>query len=584
MLHRKAVTLLDCHEYLSFFLDHVTAGRPHIRVKYRLCVRAMKPQCSDSAVGMQLGGEAGDAMDDSIVIATWTGRLGNALKLAKRMSTEAFAETLGAAPRTVAGWGENPDIVPGNVMQAALDTLLSKADDGTKKRFALLVYGRVARAGESQMPTASDLLTDQLVGWVDLHAGWQPGTAQLKLDVHLAQMTPHQTLQRAARRTRVTRNTIALALNQIYESPRGEHHLYRVRCRSAEITTSILTGCEWTELVVPLGRGQDTLAMSSSSSAPVLELDAKSATAAVHRIAESLSLQTRVFNAALYCLTDLEISSSRISGQVRLGQFIDYMLTLDLLETELVDALVDESGELAWSQLPLRKHYLGSIEKALDLQHRLCAGGTLALLAIARPASRGHGPDYAIIVQERSAHVLNATGRLAVIPKGFHQPLADFSDDAQLSATLERELEEELLGREELELAGGPGQRLDPLHRSRLSEPMRWLVDRRDSDVWRMECIGFGLNLISGNYEFASLITIEDEEWWTLFGGQLVTNWEAGGVRVYSSLDTEGIATLVNDERWSNEGLFAFLQGIRHLARVGGRRVNLPSIEMEYGT
>ncbi|MBE5458382.1 hypothetical protein [Mycobacteroides abscessus] len=520
-------------------------------------------------------------MDDSIVIATWTGRLANGLKLALRMSTEAFAETLGAAPRTVAGWGENLDIVPGNVMQAALDTLLSKADNDTKKRFALLVYGRAAQADRQQMPTASDLLTGQLVGWVDLHAGWQPGTAQLKLDAFLAQMTPHQALQRAAKRARVTRNTIAFALNQIYESPRGEHHLYRARCRNAEIATSVLTSREWTKLVVPLGHGLDTLT-TSPLSAPLLELDAKAAAAAVHRIAESVSLQTRVFNAALYCLTDIDISSSRISGQVWLGQFTDYMLTLDLLETELIDALADGGGDPTWSQLPLRQHYLGSIEQALDLRHRLCAGGALALLAIARPASRGHGPDYAIVIQERSARVLNAAGRLAVIPKAFHQPLSDFSDDAQLSATLEREFEEELLGREELELATGPGQRLDPLHRTRLSEPMRWLDDRRGADVWQTECTGFGLNLISGNYEFASLITIEDEEWWTLFGGQLVTNWEAGGIRIYSSLDVEGIANLINDERWSNEGLFTFLQGIRQLSHAGGRRVNLPPIDLEY--
>lgn len=521
-------------------------------------------------------------MDDSIVVATWTGRLANALKLALRMTTEQFAQTLGVALRTAAAWSQDPDIVPGIVMQEALDTLLRKADNETKKRFELLVYGRTARAGESETPTASDLLANHLLSWVDLHAGWQPGTAQLKLDDRLGQVTPHQAAQQAAKRARVTRNAITLALNKIYEPQHGEYHLYRARCRSAQIATSILTSREWTELVVPLGHGQDTLTISPESSAPLLALDAKAAAAAVHRIAESISTQTRVFNAALYCLTDLEVTASRISGQVWLGQFTDYMLTLDLLETELIDALADGGGEAAWSQLPLRKHYLGSIEQALDLRHRLCAGGALALLAIARPPARGHGPDYAIIVQERSARVLNAAGRLAVIPKAFHQPLADYSDDAQLSVTLERELEEELLGREELELAAGPGQRLDPLHPTRLSEPMRWLSDRRDSDVWRTECTGFGLNLISGNYEFASLITIEDEQWWTLFGGQLVTNWEAGGIRIYSSLDVEGIATLVNDERWSNEGLFAFLQGIRHLAQVGGHRVNLPPIELEY--
>lgn len=166
--------------------------------------------------------------------------------------------------------------------------------------------------------------------------------------------------------------------------------------------------------------------------------------------------------------------------------------------------------------------------------------------------------------------------------KAFHQPLADFSDDAQLSATIERELEEELLGRPELELAGGgQGWHVDPMHLSRLSEPMRWLIERARTDTWRIDGTGFGINLIGGNYEFATLVVVEDEAWWTQFGGDIVTNWEAGGVRCYSSLDRDGIATLLNDETWSNEGLFAFLQGLRRLDQTGGSRVDLPTIKWE---
>jgi hypothetical protein len=67
-----------------------------------------------------------------------------------------------------------------------------------------------------------------------------------------------------------------------------------------------------------------------------------------------------------------------------------------------------------------------------------------------------------------------------------------------------------------------------------------------------------------------------------LFGGELIGNWEVGGIRIYSILDVGGVSSLVNDERWSDEGLFAFLQGIRRLAQVGQRRVNLPPIGLEY--
>lgn len=52
-----------------------------------------------------------------------------------------------------------------------------------------------------------------------------------------------------------------------------------------------------------------------------------------------------------------------------------------------------------------------------------------------------------------------------------------------------------------------------------------------------MECTGFGLNLVSGNYEFASVIIIDDEEFWLRFGGHIEANWESNCLRQYSSMD-----------------------------------------------
>lgn len=522
-------------------------------------------------------------MDHPIVIVKWTGRHATALKQALRMSSEAFAERLGVGARTVAQWSREADIVPATVMQAALDRLLSRSDDAAQTRFELMIYGRSSRASATPDTAATDLTTDGLLDWVDSHASWPPGAARSQLLGQLAEMTPLAARQKAAQRAHIARSSIAASINAIYRPLRGQHHLYVGRFGTTTAATSILTSPQWTELAVPLGTAHDSLTTTSDPSTPMPLLDETTAAAAVRRIAESINLRTRIFDAPLYCLTRIDISPDSISGGLQLAHFADYALTFDLLETELVDAIISADGDVRWSQLPLRKRYLGSVEQAINLHDRLCAGGPLALLAIARPPTRGHGPDYAIIVQQRSGQVLNATGRLAVIPKAFHQPLSDFSDDAQLSVTLERELEEELLGRDELQPAREPAQHLAPLHHTRLSQPMRWLVERASTDAWRTECTGFGLNLVNGNYEFACLIAIEDEQWWTSFGGHLITNWEAEGIRIYSSLDTAGISALVNDERWSDEGLFAFLQGIRRLAQTGGQRVNLPPTEPEYG-
>jgi hypothetical protein len=69
-------------------------------------------------------------------------------------------------------------------------------------------------------------------------------------------------------------------------------------------------------------------------------------------------------------------------------------------------------------------------------------------------------------------------------------------------------------------------------------------------DALRMECTGFGLNLVGGNYEFASLIVIDDEEFWCL-----EVNWESVGLRLYSSRDCGLLAELIADERWKRRGV-----------------------------
>ncbi len=107
---------------------------------------------------------------------------------------------------------------------------------------------------------------------------------------------------------------------------------------------------------------------------------------------------------------------------------------------------------------------------------------------------------------------------------------------------------------------------------------MRWLLTENPAAL-RMECTGFGLNLVSGNFEFACLIVIDSDEFWSRFGGQIEASWESSSLRQYSSLDDGSLAALASDSGWSNEGLFAFLQGLRRLREIGGDRVDVPTID-----
>jgi DNA-binding transcriptional regulator YiaG len=534
------------------------------------------------------------------VVDEWTGQQANALKRALRLTNETFAAQLGTAVRTVAKWNADPAMVPTPEMQQALDTLLNQSPDDAKARFTLLVTGGQVwqqRAPADPPPddthTHADaaaqrrLATNRHVAtaaaWLDTSTGWSPGTAERRVARLLTQTNLREVQNRGQRRGAIGRAAIATALRDYYAPAVGDFGVYAARCGGTPVTTSVLTRPRWLDLRLPLGVGLDHMVLVSAPyDLPRPQADAL-VEPALRRLAEALTANMGLVNAPLYRLLNAEVTDQGLlTGQFDLTNFVSYALTMDLLENELIDALT-ETRPAVPGALPLRDRYMPDVASVLDVQHRLCAGGPLALFAVARPGERTRRgrPDYLFLIQERSGRVLNSARRLAVIPKAFHQPLVDFSDDTSLRSTLEREIEEELFGREDVDSTGGDSRQADPMHRSRLSEPMRWLMERAEGDEWRMECTGFGFNLVSGNFEFASLIVVEDDEWWGRYGGHVEANWESDSLRRYSSLDTDLLVSLVHDPAWSNEGLFALMQDFQRLAEVSDDRIKLPDTVLE---
>ena len=89
---------------------------------------------------------------------------------------------------------------------------------------------------------------------------------------------------------------------------------------------------------------------------------------------------------------------------------------------------------------------------------------------------------------------------------------------------------------------------------------MRWLLTDNPG-AFRMECTGFGLNLVSGNFEFACLVVMDSDEFWSRFGGQIEASWESSSLRQYSSLDGGSLAALADDERLEQRGTVCFPSG-----------------------
>jgi hypothetical protein len=521
-------------------------------------------------------------------VTNWTGRTACALQASLRLSNEGFAEHLGVGVRTVATWHQKPSLRPRPEMQQALDTALEQASPAIKARFSTLLAptplmeAKPAENGETaeaERRLSTDPSIASALDRLDQYAGWEPGTARRQVALRLARLDLRDLQDRANRQRRIAQSRMAEALGDYYRDTTSDYGRYAAHYgRDSAIATSVLTHPDWLDLGRPLTEASDRLTLTNVADTD-LSFDEQAASAAAQRLAETLAMGTRLVDMPLYRLLDIDISQGVITGTMGVTQFARYALTMDLLEAELTDVLCTSTPPRPGS-LPLRDRYLPNLASVLDITGRLCAGGMGALCAIARPSSPYRGPaDYVLLVQERSGNVINAAHRLAVIPKGFHQPMTDFRADARLGATLLREMEEELFGREDTDSTLIKPYPADPMHPMRLSEPMQWLLE--SPGRLRMECTGFGLNLVSGNYEFAALLVIDAEGFWSRYGGQIEANWESMSLRQYSSLDSESLAELAHEPAWSNEGMFALLQGLRRLEQTGGSRVNVPAIDWQ---
>lgn len=84
------------------------------------------------------------------VIAQWTGGHADALRRSLRMASDPFARYLGVAPRTVANWRKDPEMIPQPRQQEILDTALDKASERAKAQFSAFVSEMVSHPADTE--------------------------------------------------------------------------------------------------------------------------------------------------------------------------------------------------------------------------------------------------------------------------------------------------------------------------------------------------------------------------------------------------------------------------------------------------
>lgn len=509
----------------------------------------------------------------NFVVVEWGPGEACQLQQALRLTNEAFAERLGSATRTIAKWHANTDMRLTLEMQQALDTMLARATEDEQSRFEQLSTGSRGPARRQtswgRRLDASTHLASAL-DWLDGIREVGDGATAAGVE-QLLEGSGERDLTAAGRaRARVDRGQVAQVVRDYYRAAPGYGHVTLAH-EGGQAATTILSSYPWSRASLDLRTDTGAFALEHPAEIP-LEPDVDLIPAAVHRLAEILVGHTRFIDAPVYRLLTTHPAGDGVGATFGLDSFARYALSWDLLEAEAIDVVRG-----AGTELPLRDRLLPDIGAVLAPPSRICVGGAQALCAFARPARGSRPADYLLLVQSRSPLVVNAAGRLAAIPKCFHQPINDPAGEVSIGASLRRELEEELFGRAEVDLAAGGPPLADPMHPSRLTEPMRWLLDTGD---WDLQQTGFGFNLISGNYEFSALLAVHDEQFWSRYGGTIEGNWEASGLRRYSSMDTDGLAALLTDPTWSDEGLVTFARGLTRLAELAPDRVALPPLEI----
>lgn len=152
------------------------------------------------------------------VVEVWNGRHACVLQAAMRMTNEAFAERLGLAPRTVAAWHTNPDVVLRGETQQLLDEVHETASPTVRKRFVLMLTSDQTAAGGGGSPVqplrvaiAVVVRDDQVLLVCRRDDGasgvtWQFPAGVIKPGVHPASAAVRETLSETGVRCTVVRD------------------------------------------------------------------------------------------------------------------------------------------------------------------------------------------------------------------------------------------------------------------------------------------------------------------------------------------------------------------------------------------
>jgi transcriptional regulator with XRE-family HTH domain len=194
-----------------------------------------------------------------------------------------------------------------------------------------------ARFGVPGRPPERDLRTAPFIAWLADHSTADFPSLYSAVNTAVARLEaepPSMRLAREHRRRAVSREQLARAVASYYGRPESGR-LYRARVAGAAVTTSILTRPEWLDAGIELGVAHEVARFVPPSVGRRTELDGEAVGAAVERLAGVEVDGTVLVNNPLYRLLDVELSPGSLAATFSTIEFVDHVLTTELMEGEL---------------------------------------------------------------------------------------------------------------------------------------------------------------------------------------------------------------------------------------------------------
>lgn len=356
------------------------------------------------------------------------------------------------------------------------------------------------------------------------------------------------------------------------ESSRSDLGPYSIQVQKNHIRTPIFVKPSDLRLTMPLDQIQ--FDQATETSPPSLQIQDSLKDRILKYAVRLRRMGILIENRPLFRLVEEDLKNRRILFYE--SEFFNYRFSSGLLQDELNDVIFAFGGDLnnfekSRSHFPLRDQMLPNLNRLQNLQDRICAGGVGVVFALKK------GDHYEIQLQVRGKGVSDGRRFLAVVPKAFHGGF----NEAALKSTVFRELYKELF---EGKRRYTPDRHGAHDYYYDLCEGVEWFEQfEGNKDKYWLDVVAFGLNAVSGNYDFGILLVVEDPNYRKDFRSKMFPNWEADRLCPISTTNEKQIQDVLANKRWAPESLYHFVQGLLHLKKLRPKAVKLPPIKRFIG-